>query len=167
MLRRRTPHRVTCAPEGPARPQRTGPASPGELGAHSPRAQAQGTSSTGRASLSPRQRLPVARPQTLPVARCTVSSYLVAHTPSAPTPSPSCWLKPAHASPLPLQRRGVRRAKAPDCQGATWLDVRFEAIPGLAQRDRKASAPHSVAAQTTPPQSSAHLLLSAPAAQLR
>src|SRR5262249_16285321 len=97
MLRRRTPHRVTCAPEGPARPQRTGPASPGELGAHSPLAHAQGTSSTGRASLSPRERLPVERPTTIELARCTVSWYRVAHTPSETPPSPSFWLKPAHA----------------------------------------------------------------------
>src|SRR5262249_38608586 len=97
MLRRRTPHRVTCAPEGPARPQRTGPASPGERGAHSPLAHAHGTSSQGRASLSPRERLPVERPQTIELARGTVSSYIVSHTPSEPPPSPSFWLQPGHA----------------------------------------------------------------------
>src|SRR5262249_60437598 len=115
MLRRRTPHRVTVAPEGPARPQRTGPASPGELGAPYTLAQAPGTSSQLRSSCSPRQRLSVERPHTMPGARCTVSSYLVAQTPSAPPPEPSFWLKPAHASPLPLQRRSVRRPHTPNC----------------------------------------------------
>src|SRR5262249_19850255 len=77
MLRRRTPQRVTCAPEGPARPQRTVTPSPGERGSLKTLAQAERTSSQGRYCFSPRERRTTEPANRMWLARCTVSSYLV------------------------------------------------------------------------------------------
>src|SRR5260370_22225731 len=80
--------------------------------AQSTLARAHGTSSKMRSYFYPRERLTVERPNTIELVRCNMSSRAFSSSRAETAMARDGWLKRSQAFPLPLQRRGVRRAKA-------------------------------------------------------
>src|SRR5258708_10627341 len=57
------------------------------------------------------------------------------------------WLKPGHASPLPLQRRGVRRAKALFCQDIAFPVLRHLGFGGKMHPEDRAQGQQRICRQ--------------------
>jgi hypothetical protein len=64
-----------------------------------------------------------------------MSYQAFSHRGKKPALAPDVWLKPSHASPLPLQRRGLRRAKALFCQWGRLQPPAVRHALGFAEGD--------------------------------
>jgi hypothetical protein len=117
MPRRRTGDPLTLAPDGPARPDWAWTSSRHGVVSAQTAAQAERFSSTLRRCFSPWERLTREPPNTmLPVVRRTCPAPVVSPTEKKTALGRKRMAEATHAAPLPLIRRGVRRAKAPFCQ---------------------------------------------------